>query len=49
MYLTQVRHTRKGSMKVEKQIRNKYTKERTERQKLENQKSESDVGNAIMI
>lgn len=37
----------KDNIKIKKQIRNKYAEQRTERQKLEKQKSERDVGNAI--
>lgn len=37
----------KDNMKIKKKIRNKYAKQITERQKLEKQKSERDVGNAI--
>lgn len=38
----------KDNMKIKKKkIRNKYAEQITERQKLEKQKSERDVGNAI--
>lgn len=48
MNLTQIRHNRKIIWKLKKKkIRNKYAKQITERQKLEKQKSERDVGNAI--